>query len=264
MTDKSTIICYLKGKDSIVLPNFPEDVTWNSKKWRVLLFFSNEKDLIFAGRQYPFFSEAALPIVRTHLLDIFNLRLCTEWLNNYLKEEINCFETNRNFVFANRVLGLKDCIIDEPETPLHFNDLLYSTSYKDPYYLAKKVSKTNGGVYPKIKIGSNVKCLTCGKNYITDSGAMECDECLYENDRLEDDSIIRCECCDRTTRRENSYYIESADSLICEDCYVSEVFECPICEGLYFNTDRRFSEKEELYICKYCYIKENDKEYGER
>ena len=40
MQDKSTVVCYLRSDRMERLPNFPPEVPWNSKKWRVLLFFS--------------------------------------------------------------------------------------------------------------------------------------------------------------------------------------------------------------------------------
>lgn len=36
MVDSCTIMCYLKSKDDVVLPNFPEDVKWNNKKWYII------------------------------------------------------------------------------------------------------------------------------------------------------------------------------------------------------------------------------------
>ena len=60
MLDDSTIICYLKSNKETKLPNFPDDVLWNSKKWRLLLHFSENLDVCFSGRQYPFFSPGAI------------------------------------------------------------------------------------------------------------------------------------------------------------------------------------------------------------
>ena len=69
MMDESTVICYLRnGSEYKKLPNFPEDVMWNSKKWRMLLFLSDGWDALFAGRQYPFFSPTALELVQQHFL----------------------------------------------------------------------------------------------------------------------------------------------------------------------------------------------------
>ena len=68
MMDSSTIVCYLKGDNEVKLPHFPDDVLWNSKKWRVLLYLSNDWKMIFAGKQYPFTTESGMQI----LLDKFN------------------------------------------------------------------------------------------------------------------------------------------------------------------------------------------------
>ena len=42
MADNHTIICYLKSEDDTNLPNFPANIKWNSKKWRVLLHISED------------------------------------------------------------------------------------------------------------------------------------------------------------------------------------------------------------------------------
>lgn len=60
MQDECTVICYLKGEDNVKLPMFPDSVPWNSKKWRVLFYVHNSKELIFAGRQYPFESKSGM------------------------------------------------------------------------------------------------------------------------------------------------------------------------------------------------------------
>mgnify|MGYP002519686701 CR=1 FL=1 len=84
MTDKSTIMCYLKGADMAKLPNFPDTVRWNSKKWRMLLFLSEHWDAMFAGRQYPFFSRAALDIVMGLLKQRIASGFWSEWHNDML------------------------------------------------------------------------------------------------------------------------------------------------------------------------------------
>ena len=42
------------------IDNFPDDVPWNSKKWRVLLFFDKETNFVMASKQYPLQSDEAL------------------------------------------------------------------------------------------------------------------------------------------------------------------------------------------------------------
>ena len=68
MLDKSTVMCYLRSEHMEKLPDFPDDVLWNSKKWRVLLFFSDHWDMLFAGRQYPFASMTGLDFVKDKFL----------------------------------------------------------------------------------------------------------------------------------------------------------------------------------------------------
>lgn len=44
MTDTTTFMCYLKGddEDKEILPHFPSSVPWNSKKWRTLMYISED------------------------------------------------------------------------------------------------------------------------------------------------------------------------------------------------------------------------------
>ena len=50
MCDRSTVMVYLCTEDKKKLPRFPASVPWYSKKWRMLLHFSDNWDMIFAGR----------------------------------------------------------------------------------------------------------------------------------------------------------------------------------------------------------------------
>lgn len=53
MCDNSTLICYLRSDEETKLPRFPDDVPWNNKKWRMLIHISEDKGMVFFGRQYP-------------------------------------------------------------------------------------------------------------------------------------------------------------------------------------------------------------------
>ena len=76
MTDECTTVCYIKTTNSKVkLPNFPPDVLWNDKKWRMLLYFPNVTDKnfvhygeVFAGRQYPRRLEGVLEYIKENAL----------------------------------------------------------------------------------------------------------------------------------------------------------------------------------------------------
>lgn len=76
MLDDCTFIVYLKGNnENAKLPHFPEDVPWNDKKWRCYFYIDRENDMVYAAKQYPFFSEKALEIIA----DILRLKLGYFW-----------------------------------------------------------------------------------------------------------------------------------------------------------------------------------------
>ena len=81
MVDHSTVICYLKSGREEKLPNFPPDVLWNSKKWRVLFYMADRWDMVFAGRQYPFSTETGLDYVKNKVFPKANLGLFSSWLD---------------------------------------------------------------------------------------------------------------------------------------------------------------------------------------
>lgn len=185
MGDPSTFICYLKGEDEVQLPNFPSDIKWNSKKWRVLFFADKNLDIIFAGRQYPYSSEAGLRLV----LDSFKEN-CKEnmlygfryenWKDDYIKVFAGVELRSKYFVHNLELYSLQDTIddVESGNDTLHYNDLLHSSCYHYPYYVSRNFWSASSSK-PKIEIGSEVLCLKCRKNLITHSELMVCDECKW-------------------------------------------------------------------------------------
>ena len=49
MTNESTFVAYIKTDEDKILPRFPNWLPWNSKKWRTLMFLSNDYSILFAG-----------------------------------------------------------------------------------------------------------------------------------------------------------------------------------------------------------------------
>jgi len=87
MMDDCTIIAYLKSTSGDVkLPHFPEDVPWNDKKWRCYFYVDRVNKLIYAGRQYPFHSDAALEMVANVIRDTFYYFASNEQKQMELKE----------------------------------------------------------------------------------------------------------------------------------------------------------------------------------
>jgi hypothetical protein len=189
MLDSSTIVCYIKGEDEAKLPRFPSSVLWNSKKWRMLLFISDDENLLFAGRQYPFFSMPLLKIIRTNWLRLqpWPMYIWSQWHKKQFNFSDFDENNDENFYFPpyipiNRGLyKLQDIIIDASK--LHFNDLLYSSVYK-PYYMYNTYTGIDN--IPHLLVGAQVTCPCCGKELLRDSERMVCDDCYYEYHANED------------------------------------------------------------------------------
>lgn len=189
MLDGSTIICYIKGEDNVKLPRFPRSVPWNNKKWRMLLFVSNDRTMVFAGRQYPFFSMPMLDKIRSEYLHYCQEYPIYTW-SQWHDRQFNFSDFDKNgesgvddfyfppYIPVNRNLyKLKDTIIDRSK--LHFNDLLYSSVYK-PYYMFNYYTGESNP--PHFFIGSQVHCPCCGERYITNSEYMVCNHCASPNE----------------------------------------------------------------------------------
>lgn len=209
MVDKHTIMCYLRADNcDYILPDFPTEVPWNSKKWRTWIHLSDNWDIIFAGRQYPFTSNVGLNLAKKELIEpTLNIRF-TDFTNQYLTAGIKLKMEGENFlpsfeedlfdkymVINSKAVPLQDVIVDAPGS-LDFNDLLRSSCYVPQYaYRVKQVTHWYRGdshyrtvvhntydesdrILPKFRIGGRVSCVMCG-NQLDYSGSFVCGEC-YE------------------------------------------------------------------------------------
>ena len=265
MMDKSTIMCYLKGADDAKLPNFPDTVRWNSKKWRMLLFFSDRWDVMFAGRQYPFFSKTALDIIAIHLKNKLTTGYWSEWHNDELKS-FTYSENNMdggslmwNYICLNNELYKTVDIIQDGKYSLHFNDLLRSSCYT-PYYSFKYYRPI--GETPKVHVGAAAPCLMCGQSHMVSTDSLLCEECELEFGNSQDDRYGYCDCCDRRIVIEDAHFIESVGQLVCEWCYDSLVTRCEKCGNDFFNTDLTYDKDIHSYVCCNCASHRNQKYVG--
>ncbi len=186
MLDSSTVVCYLCGDKDEILPRFPASVPWNSKKWRMLLFVSTNRNALFAGRQYPFFSKTLLEKVRILFTPYISSPGCSEW-SHWHDDQITRSDFKEwattdsrslyhpHIPIRRQISTLNSLITDMSH--LHFNDLLYSSYYK-PYYCWDHYSMA----LIHFAIGSPVNCLQCGNEYITKHDLMICEDCFDENE----------------------------------------------------------------------------------
>lgn len=267
MLDPSTIVCYLANENEQArLPNFPDDVLWNSKKWRMLLYVEDQGEALFAGRQYPFHSPTGMEAVQRAYLTSTQQSLSTwsPWYNDYLLnfprensvDRDTCLYGGRHICMYGKVYSMEDLISDHP-SQLHFNDLLYSSFYV-PYYSWSR--------YPRrdkrrlhFTIGSNVPCVCCGENNIEAEASMLCYDCGAELGDGSDEYYTYCDCCDRRVARARTLYAEALDAELCSECYVETVV-CDRCGHRYYKDLIQYNREIDMYECTYCQESRKERE----
>ena len=255
LTDSSTIMCYLKSDDKKVkLPHFPEDVPWNSKKWRMWLFSSDDYSALFAGRQYPFFSKDALYLSRSLLLGKTEITW-SDWYDDILTEfprknyhYRDCDLYGRHVSMRNRIFRMRDFVEDVGgDDALHFNDVLESSCYV-PYYCWSRYGSPN----IHFTIGSSVNCICCSATPLLNSDMMICRECFRANSKNTRRDVKYCECCDSRCLIEDMVYCESCGDFICNDCAESECCVCEKCGSTWYNRDIVFDKDTNKWLCPDC------------
>ena len=256
MVDESTIICYVRGANDCHLPLFPDDVLWNSKKWRVLIHISDNRQMVVAGRQYPFVSNCGLDILHEHLKQLF-FGFLSEWHNDYVSNmtlkngRVKSLRT-KYIPYRDRLEAWDKIILPAPDS-LNYNDLLYSSLYTEPYYAFKErdwwswLQEEDESV-PTFTIGRAIPCLCCKDTLIKNSEFMVCNDCADELNLYGDDCYV-CDCC--STRIYDNDWYEVEGEILCDNCYCTETFECEECNTVYFNDKRHYECGR--YLCNDCY-----------
>lgn len=243
MADNCTIICYLKSTHKAELPHFPPDVKWNSKKWRMLLFFDDCYTTMMAGRQYPFFENSLLLPIKQAVEETFNTKF-SGWFDTYHtfdkltsfideEDESNTYEIAYNSPYipvGGKLLRFKK-FVQNNEGTLQFNDLIDSSTYTRPYY-SFRLAKTFMGSYrhtpwtsysntsiPKIRVGKKCTCLECGKEDITMSESFLCNHCMIDEGQTDDsDTFGTCHWCGEKFIWDEGGYIMNADGINYDAC----------------------------------------------
>ena len=266
MCDKSTIVCYLRGKEKeTFIPRFPDDVKWNSKKWRMLLFLSESWQAIFAGRQYPFTSESGLEAITPHLRNALkqdplewskwhnDILMSYEYKNKLNSENIDY--TNKTVVLGHKYYDMDD-LIQDGKGSRHFNDLLKSSCYT-PFYQWRKMSRTpKNSRYPSgygehFTIGASAPCICCGQANIASTDRMFCDSCYLDIVDDEEDTAI-CDCCGARWYTEDMS-MTTDGSWVCDICRLNECIYCNRCGQLVFTNDSKYDKVTGHYYCEDCY-----------
>ena len=257
MVDTTTFMVYLKGTGDKL--NGFGDVSWNSKKWRVLLFMSNDWNMMFAGRQYPFSSRTGIDYVLHTLLPQAGL-LRGDW-SNWSNEKMTNYERKDGLYisYPSPYIPLKEGLITmsdlitDAEHSRHYNDLLFSSCY-DPEYSVRIDNWAWGrDVIPSIDttrfvIGHNTPCVVCGGGPVVED-SMLCYNCYNSYDMEE--SHTYCDCCGTRLSQDDPYTIVD-DEIVCESCYDRYVLTCERCGEDRFKEDIAYNSHTQQYLCNDC------------
>ena len=278
MMDKSTIVCYLKGENEVKLPNFPDDVLWNNKKWRVLLYLSNDGSMIYAGKQYPFSSETGMKI----LIDkCFNARInfdsfdpwyrpsrSAKWMDwtsfclPQVTRKLNDRETIKYDLYYDYIpvhsgfLKL-NTLVKDAKGSKHFNDVLKSSCYTPVYtqlidnQFYRDEFDCIADLKTKFEIGAYTYCLRCGEEEVMDSSStMMCYDCELKYGISENEDFGFCAECGARIATENAYYVD--EEVYCSTCYHEMAERCENCGDSYLREDMIYDEKNDIYLCRWC------------
>lgn len=279
MCDNATVVCYLKSLKDANLPHFPPSMLWNSKKWRVLCFFSEDRQMMFAGRQYPFNSAEGINLVKDVLIPKALDMSFSQWRTEKIDQIPRWYPDGDPYVLDEKYIPVGDRLITmhsliKDNSDLHFDDLLRSSFY-DPMYAFRKIyhipwyigwgdepalekderwaTESRGCKTTRFHIGSHPRCCHCSKDLIYMSGSMLCKDCELEYGTSDDEDLRRCPICGTRFWANDGYWIESEDQLICPDCFDGEYGACDRC-GEYFHVDNLYQlEEDGPYYCRSCY-----------
>lgn len=258
MLDNVTVLCYIKSDEETILPNFPSTIPWNNKKWRMVLNISEDGDIIFAGRQYPFFSLEVLNIVKENFTKILKsnyikITKWTEWENNIITEFNNVKLSADHILIGKAIAPIQTIIQDAPDSR-HYNDLTRSSCYK-PYY-AYKVDRFWGCATwadilpPPIEIGARTPCVCCNATTY-DAGTFLCVNCL---DDYGDNSgeYYMCFCCNNDIQSHQGIFDPWTEKFVCYDCLEKYCSTCSSCGSIDLTENLIVTENGEEILCETC------------
>lgn len=261
MTDKATIVCYLKSEKNYELPNFPPKIKWNSKKWRVLIHISNDNRLMFAGRPYPFFSLIGLNYVKRLVEKITN-DIWSDWSNNQITSfklpDGRDIKLDSGYIFIDHKIKAINEIVKTKKDSKNYNDVLYSNYYVAYYSYNNSAFFTNDKT-TIVEIGDDIPCLCCEKENVCATDLFRCIKCEEKYGTELHDYFDNCDICGN--RRYELFYTEYGN-LICADCVEKHNYvHCRNC-NIYMKVPKNgLKISENILLCNRCY-NWKEKSYG--
>ena len=238
MTDTCTVVCYIRDSSGskYKLPNFPESVPWNSKKWRVLFYMGNGATI--ASRQYPFTAQDILPIIDHELSQPWNTTGFTLGAAPWATDIINDMQNQTK---------------NAPHTG-QFNDALISSLYLNVWH--------KGWADKPIVVGEPIHCLHCGKEYPAGADTFLCFSCECDYGIQVREDIFVCDCCGYRKPISEVYQTQDGN-YVCEQCMEQETVFCANCGELVFYDLAKYRLSCDSYFCRDCWDWIDDSEEDE-
>ena len=256
MQDRSTIVAYIKDKENCSIPDFPYSIPWNNKKWRMLIHISTNNDCLFLNRQYPFnLADLELSKIIKAYIDIYykaSTYLCPSSWGELQKGAIKGFIDNKGKEKAlqERYYEINDEIYNEhrlfgSKSWYFYNDLLYSSYYKDLYYCYNDHA-TN----IEFDIGfDEVICPICHTFPAYSEGTFFCNSCEITYGNYCDDTMGFCDYCGKRIIYDDNYYDDNYGDL-CVECAHKILVTCSKC-----GKDKPVADFDNTEVCTDCFNK---------
>lgn len=240
LMDSTTVMCYLKAEEDAILPHFPKDLPWNSKKWRVWLFFSNDRSMFMTGRQYPFTNNGSLDYIKENIFPEIGFgtwsNIYTEKLNGITDERTgHYFGVDSSLYPIARTLKPISQIVVDGYNVHGYNDILRSHAYLPAYAFqtgANLWESDTGYTNDKtiIKVGRECRCPICDSGSINHSDILACQSCVEKYElSAEPDDYYYCDICGVSAPDSEMYYLDLSQEKVCRSCWEKEVITCQLC-----------------------------------
>lgn len=178
MVDSSTIIAYLCNGEKQLIGNY--SIPWYSKKWRMLMHWSDGRDSLLYSRQYPYENKFIIEKLNYFLPQLGSPKVCAT--NHVLIDGEDRAVTRQLYVFSSTIRSevfFPSDFVDSSQF-CGYSDIVQSSLYNPQI---RRLFNTSGPPY--VQIGRSVNCPCCGKRMtLQSSNGYVCSECrnLGEDD----------------------------------------------------------------------------------
>lgn len=247
--DNTTLLCYFAPDKEEQLKAFPKGLLWNSKIWRMFIHTKEFQDVIYWGKQYPFYNSELLnlsyqaiqsliiPFQEFTIPTVCGYKTLIHENGVTVKRSYNLIESpsTRNIYETRDIIDYSNCLAypDLTDSPSYVPTISYCSDsfnareeFKAAYAINQR-TKMHRAFHAQydISIGEVVPCVCgCGNDAVL--GGFLCNECMnyYE---LEEKNYPYCANCGRRLWETNEikYSHWNKVNKYCRKCYKEGVEE---------------------------------------